>query len=75
MSRIKLYEEFLNENVPYPTEADVEGADKEQLARWYRFLPSPQGEAAIKVLNKILDRFKEMGGWDPELSKRIGWGN
>lgn len=75
MKRVKLYEEFLNENQPYPSMEDAETADKATLARWYRFLPSPQGETAIKILNKIIERFKELGGWDAELSKSIGWGN
>jgi hypothetical protein len=75
MKRVKLYEEFLNESQPYPSMKDVEDADKEQLARWYRFLPSPEGKSGIEVLNKILARFTELGGWNAELSKAIGWGN
>jgi len=73
----------------YPSPQDVEDASKEQLGRWYRFLPSP-GSAAIaagktgeefdsiclaqsKTVARIVERFKELGGWTPELSKSIGW--
>jgi len=74
--------------VKYPTPAQVEQATHRELARWYRFLASPgsytdsdipaveytrilQREEA--VLNKIILRFKELGGMTPELSKEIGW--
>jgi len=71
----------------YPTLEQVEAADHEQICTWYRFLPSP-GERAIyldyeefrKVLDvevliqtRILERFKELGGFTPAISKKIGW--
>ena len=71
----------------YPTLAQVENADREQLARWYRFLPSA-GHSAIDcdrqefrkrmhseqvIMDRICKRFKDMGGMTPEISKRIGW--
>lgn len=69
----------------YPTLAEVESADREQLARWYRFLDSP-GTGAIGtknfdssldeqrlILDRIIERFKQMGMFTPELSKTIGW--
>ena len=80
----------------YPTSIEeVEQADREQLARWYRFLESP-GSSAIKmkdysrkstkeederfneiyekeaqIMNRIVHRFKEAGGFTPEISKKI----
>ncbi len=57
----------------YPTPQQVETADRLQLARWYRFLPSPQAEE-LEILNRIIERFKEAGGMDPGISKTIGWG-
>lgn len=70
---------------PYPDLVAVETADKFQLARWMRFLPSP-GEAAVgtaefdtafaqeaKVLEAIIARFAQSGGWTPEISKAVGW--
>lgn len=72
----------------YPTLEQVEKASLEQLAYWMRYLPSP-GSSAIGenhrevfegmlqaetiVLEAIATRFKELGGWTPELSKKIGW--
>lgn len=71
--------------VPYPDLDAVEAADKFQLARWMRFLPSP-GEAVVgtstynavfaveaKVLERIIARFAQEGGWTPEISKAVGW--
>ena len=56
----------------FPTFKQVEGADKEQLARWYRFLPS--GETAVdqKILRRIAARFEKLGGMTAELSEKIG---
>lgn len=58
----------------YPTMEEVERADRLQLARWYRFLPSPQGRGRIKIIDRICERFEELGGMTPEISKAIGWG-
>ncbi len=71
----------------YPTLEQVEKAGREQLARWYRFLPSPGtcaiGASAAKfehalqrekeVMDLICSRFAEMGGFSPSLSKQVGW--
>lgn len=71
----------------YPTLEDVRNASREQLARWYRFLPSP-GASAIgldresfltvlgrekEIMDLIVQRFQLLGGFTPELSKKIGW--
>jgi len=56
----------------FPTLDEVEKADIEQLARWYRFLPSGETVADKKILKRIADRFDKLGGMTPELSKRIG---
>ena len=74
--------------MPYPTSmGEIENADRLQLGRWYRFLPSP-GLGAIgknrkefiliadeekSMLNHIIERFEFLGGWDSVLSKEIGW--
>lgn len=57
----------------YPTLEQVATADREQLARWARFLPSPSAEEA-EIINEIMECFTAMGGFTPELSKKIGWG-
>jgi hypothetical protein len=56
----------------FPTVQEVEMADKEQLARWYRFLPSGDGASDEKIMKRIAERFRELGGMTPELSKKIG---
>jgi len=57
----------------YPTYEEVEEATHEQLARWCRFLPSPMTEEQLRVINHAAGRLKVMGGFTPEISKRIGW--
>jgi hypothetical protein len=56
----------------FPTIEEVEKADKEQLARWYRFLPSGETRADQKIMRRIADRFDKLGGMTPELNRKIG---
>jgi hypothetical protein len=56
----------------FPTIEEVERADKEQLARWYRFLPSGETVADQKAMRRIAERFEKLGGMTAELSKKIG---
>jgi hypothetical protein len=68
----------------YPTMEQVESADREQLCRWSRFLPSPGMyavgrkdfeqilESQVKTMDRIVARLKEAGGFTPEISKKIG---
>jgi len=73
----------------YPKLAAVEAADQMQLCRWWRFLPSP-GMAAVEagdpqanasidaeaaIMDRIAARLKEAGGFTPEISKALGWGD
>jgi hypothetical protein len=71
----------------YPTIEAVEAADRYQICKWWRFLPRPGSRAITKssaeftklleaespIMNRIAERFKEMGGFTPEISKSIGW--
>jgi len=56
----------------YPTKEEVQGATREQLARWVRFLPSPMNDEQARIMNYLCERFGAMGGMTPELSKKIG---
>ena len=56
----------------FPTLEEVENADKEQLARWYRFLPSGETSSDQKIMKRIAERFDKLGGMTAELSKKIG---
>ena len=71
----------------YPTKDEVEQASHMQVCQWYRFLPSPgtsalggnrsQFEARMAqervVMDRIVERFNELGGMTTEISKAIGW--
>ena len=56
-----------------PTIEEIEKADREQICRWWRFLGSPMTDEEVIVMNRIAERFDEVGGFTPEISKRIGW--
>ena len=58
----------------FPTIEAVEAASREQLARWYRFLPSSGTVAQQKIMDRIVERFNELGGMTPEISRKIGLG-
>ncbi len=55
----------------FPTLEQVNKADKEQLAKWYRFLLGTTDEQR-KTLRRVAQRLQELGGMSPELSKKIG---
>ena len=71
----------------YPTLIEVEKANQIQLARWYRFLNSPGWSATgldsdsfehamrqeKEIMDRIIVRFTEMGGFNSSISKHIGW--
>jgi len=56
----------------FPTIKEVDRADKEQLARWYRYLPSGETTADQKIMRRIAERFEKLGGMTAELSEKIG---
>lgn len=73
----------------YPTRDEVLKASHVQLARWYRFLPSP-GMSAVgekrgrfeevmsqesEIQGLIKDQLDFHGGMTPAVSKAIGWGD
>jgi hypothetical protein len=74
--------------VNYPNIEAVNEADRYQICYWWRFLPAPGLRAFKKspaefqkaldedviIINRIAERFKELGGFTPEISKSMGWG-
>jgi hypothetical protein len=76
-------------SMKYPTMEEVVKATKEQLGQWVRFLPSPGENAMKgnlsneiwvgimneeqKILMEIMATFDRAGGWNPRISKDIGW--
>lgn len=57
----------------FPTLEEVESASRYQLCSWYRFLPSAITETARAIQNRIYERFIEVGGMTPEISKSLDW--
>ena len=53
--------------------AEVEKANAEQLARWYRFYAADNAEER-KIADRIKERLKQKGGMTPALSSKIGFG-
>jgi len=64
----------VNDRPDFPTMAQVEAASHEQLAWWYRFLPTGETKEHQKIMDRLVERFKEKGGMTPALSKKIGHG-
>jgi len=58
----------------FPTMEQVEKASHEELARWYRFLPSGDSREQQKIADRIEKRFKQLGGMTDALSDKIGYG-
>jgi hypothetical protein len=54
----------------FPTMEQVEEANHEQLARWYRFLSSGDTKEQGKIMDRIAERFKRLGGMTPAWRKR-----
>ena len=48
---------------------------QEEMARLWRFAPSghPVFDAKYPLFEMFEKRFKELGGFTPEISKKIGW--
>lgn len=68
----------------YPkTIEEIKSADRETICRWWRFLPlnwasevtNEDFEKAMELNNALSNRFDEVGGFTPSLSKKIGWDN
>lgn len=57
----------------YPDKIDVKEASRYRICEWYRFLPSAENDRELEIMNYIVDRWKELGGFTPEISKSIGW--
>jgi len=57
----------------FPTLERVETADRYTLCMWHRFLPSATTYETVVIQDRIFERWKEVGGFTPEISKSIGW--
>ena len=59
------------DRLDFPTMEQVEKADREQLAKWYRFLPSGDTAEQRKIQHRLAERFQKMGGMTRNL-RRLG---
>lgn len=59
--------------VTFPTIEAVKVADRYAICLWYRRLPVPETKEEVEVMDLVLERFLELGGFTPEISKSIGW--
>jgi hypothetical protein len=55
--------------------AKIDAMSREQMARMWRFAPVGHPMFQGEVGEYFVKRFNELGGWTPELSKQIGWGD
>ena len=54
----------------FPAMEQVEQADHEQLARWYTLLLRQATQKnVLKILDRIAERFKKLGGMTPAIEK------
>lgn len=55
--------------------AKIDGLSREDMARLWRFHPSghPFFDSTTPLAEYFNARFQSLGGWTPELSKKIGW--
>jgi hypothetical protein len=64
----------MDDRPDFPTMEQVEKATHEQLARWYRFLPSGDTPEQKKIMDRLSARFKKLGGMTLAMSEHIGHG-
>lgn len=57
----------------YPKMKEVEKADRVQICRWFRFLPSPTTEEEARINDRVFERYVTLDGMTPQISKQIGW--
>lgn len=55
------------------TMEQVESASHYQLCYWYRFLPSGTIQIGDPVSDRLIERYRSMGGMTPQISKDMEW--
>ena len=56
----------------FPTMEEVEKADRQQIAKWHFFLHPFTVANEQEIIQRIADRFLNMGGLTPGLGNEIG---
>lgn len=62
-----------NYHCSYPNKNTIETANRFQLCFWYRFLESPNTPEEIELMDLIIKKFNEFGGFTPEISETINY--
>ena len=57
----------------YPTMEEVNKATRYNVCAWHRFLLSPTSGKQRIILERIEERIIKLGGFSPEISKKLGW--
>lgn len=54
----------------------IDSMSQEEMARLWRFAPTghPYFDRRLPLFEYFEKRFKELGGFSPTISKKIGWG-
>jgi hypothetical protein len=74
LQRLACYRsDIMSDRPDFPKMAQVEDASREELAKWYRFLPSGDTDEQQRIMDRIAERFEAVGGMDAVLSKQIGF--
>jgi hypothetical protein len=55
--------------------AEIDAMDREHMARLWRFGTVGSAFFQGEVATYFRERFEQLGGWSPSLSKKIGWGD
>jgi len=57
----------------YPPLNEVINASRYDICKWHRFLRSPETEREVEINTRMFERWQEVGGFTPEISKQLGW--
>jgi hypothetical protein len=64
----------MNEITLKAYEDQIDGLNQVEMARLWRFAPSghPFFDSSLPLFERFQKRFKELGGFTPEISKMLG---
>lgn len=60
-------------NLTAPVKQEIDNMSREELCRRWRFAPSGDLMFQDEAGDYFSARLKELGGFSPEISKKIGW--
>jgi hypothetical protein len=74
--KMKKIEDFTQEEIDR-INAEIDSMEHEDMCRMWRFSPvgNPIFRTDLPFYDRFKKRFDEFGGFNPTISKRIGWGD